>query len=147
MVAAVESGVKTPWHLWAVGVLSALWNSYGCYDFAMIQTSNKEYLAAFSAEQIAHVNAYPIWMDLAWTLGVWGAIAGSALLLLRRRFAMPVFGASFAGLIVSIVYNYGLTEGGALSGTQGLIISGVLVAVALALFLYARSMAKRGVLA
>ncbi|WP_292093733.1 hypothetical protein [Brevundimonas sp.] len=31
--------MKTPWHLWLVGVLSLLWSSYGAFDF--IQTTTR----------------------------------------------------------------------------------------------------------
>lgn len=27
------SARKAPWHLWFVGVLSVLWNGFGCFDF------------------------------------------------------------------------------------------------------------------
>ena len=26
--------VKTPWHLWVVGVLALLWNGFGAYDLS-----------------------------------------------------------------------------------------------------------------
>jgi hypothetical protein len=30
--------VKTPWHLWAVGAVSLLWNGLGGYDYTMSMT-------------------------------------------------------------------------------------------------------------
>ena len=38
--------VKTPWHLWAVGVISLLWNGYGGYDFIMTTTQGETYMRA-----------------------------------------------------------------------------------------------------
>ena len=31
----MADGMKTPWHLWVVGVVSLLWNGFGGYDFIM----------------------------------------------------------------------------------------------------------------
>jgi hypothetical protein len=27
--------IVTPWHLWLVGVLALLWNSFGAFDYVM----------------------------------------------------------------------------------------------------------------
>jgi hypothetical protein len=39
----------------------------------------------------------PAWMTGVWAIGVWGALAGSVLLLLRSKWAVHVFAASLAG--------------------------------------------------
>jgi hypothetical protein len=97
---------RTPWHLWVVGVLSLLWNAGGAIDYVMTQTRNARYLAAFSPEQRAWFESFPAWMTAAWALGVWGAILGSLLLLLRSRWAVHAFAISLAGLVVATVYQY-----------------------------------------
>ena len=137
---------KTPWHLWAVGVISLLWNAYGGYDYVMTNTDNAEYLAAFTPEQAAYFDSFPTWMIAVWAVGVWGAVAGSILLLLRSRFAFPVFAVSLAAFVISLIYNVVLTGGLEIMGTMGMIMSGVIFVVCLALTLYARAMARKGVL-
>ena len=37
--------VRTPWHLWVVGILALLWNSFGCVDYFMTQTRKDEWFA------------------------------------------------------------------------------------------------------
>ena len=32
-----------PRHLWIVGALALLWNSFGCFDYLMTQTANEAY--------------------------------------------------------------------------------------------------------
>ena len=46
--------VRTPWHLWAVGVVSLLWNGFGAYDFIMTSTQGETYMRSmkFSQEMI-----------------------------------------------------------------------------------------------
>ena len=89
--------VKTPWHLWLVGVLSLLWNGFGAFDFIQTTTRGEAYMraAGFDDAMVAYYEAMPGWMYVPWTLGVWGAVIGSVMLLLRRRWAVPAFGLSY----------------------------------------------------
>lgn len=104
-VAAAEK--KAPWHFWAVGVVGLVWNGYGAYDYFMSKTGGEAYLRSvgMTDAQIAHLNAMPFWMTAVWATGVWGAVLGTALLLLRNKLAVPVFFASLAAFVTSVVYS------------------------------------------
>lgn len=135
----------TPWHLWAVGVLSLLWNSFGAYDYCMSHLQGDAYFrqVGMSAQQIADMHASPAWLEVFWALGVWGAVAGSVLLLARSRWAYPAFAGSLLGAVVSMAY--GMMRAGGL-GPQ--VVMGIVIAVVAALLLaYAHLMRRRGVLA
>ncbi|WP_313445450.1 hypothetical protein [Brevundimonas sp.] len=99
--------VKTPWHLWLVGVLSLLWNGFGAFDFIQTTTRGEAYMraAGFDDAMVAYYEVMPGWMYVPWTLGVWGAVIGSVMLLLRRRWAVPAFGLSLLGALVSLIYG------------------------------------------
>ncbi|MEZ5994671.1 MAG: hypothetical protein R3C25_02865 [Hyphomonadaceae bacterium] len=142
------AATRTPWHLWAVGILSLLWNSYGCYDYTMTQTGGEAYLrqVGMTDGQIAYFAAMPVWMTAVWAIGVWGALAGSVLLLLRSRWAVTVFVASLAAFVLSLVYAYGLSNGGDVYGQTGLIMNGVILAACLFFLWYAWRANKQGLL-
>lgn len=136
-----------PWHLWAVGVLSLLWNSGGAFDYTMTKTRNADYLAGFPPETLAFVERIPVWANIPWALGVWGAVAGSILLLARSRWAVPAFAVSLAGLAGSTFYQYGVADMPASMTTGGsMAFSAALWAVAGFLLWYAMRMRTRGVL-
>jgi hypothetical protein len=121
---------KTPWHLWAVGVLGLLWNSYGGYDYFMSMTKGANYMRSvgMTDAQIAHMAAFPAWMVAVWAIGVWGALLGALLLLLRSRWAVEVFIASLVAFVISLIYAYGVSpmpdSGGAMMVMQGVILAG-----------------------
>lgn len=96
-----------PWHLWVVGVLTLLWNGYGAYDFVMSVTQGEAYWRAsgMTDAMIAYFNAMPAWMYGPWVAGVWGAVAGSILLLLRSRFAVHAFVLSLLGALGNLIYG------------------------------------------
>jgi hypothetical protein len=138
---------RTPWHLWAVGLLSLVWNSGGAIDYVMTKTHNAKYLAAFTAEQRAWFDGFPLWMSIAWALGVWGAILGSLLLLLRSRWAVHAFAVSLAGLVLATVYQYfigAMPESLRTNGGMG--FTAVLWIVAALLLWYAIRQRARGAL-
>jgi hypothetical protein len=81
-----------------------------------------------------------------WAFGVWGALAGSIGLLLRKSWAVWMFALSLLGLVVTTVYNYVMTDGADIMGGVGVVISIVIWIVALFLFVYSRKMAANGVL-
>ena len=118
----------------------------GVVDYLATQLRWEPYMGQFTAEQLDYFYGFPAWAVAAWAFGVWGALAGSLGLLRRRRWAVWAFGVSLAGMLVSSFYNFGLTEGTKIMGTGGLIFTAVIWVVAIFLFLYARAMAKRGVL-
>ena len=147
MATIVQSApAATPKHLWVVGVLALLWNCMGAFDYVMTESRNASYLRGFTKEQLDYFFGFPAWVIACWAIAVWGGVAGSLLLLLRRRVAAPVFAASLAAMLVVTVYNFGLSNGLAIMGREAATFSAVIFVVAVALLLYARWLARRGVL-
>jgi len=141
-----ETSAKAPRHFWVVAILGLLWNSVGAFDYTATHLRLESYMSAFTPEQLAYFYGFPAWAVAAWALGVWGAFFGSIALLLRKSWAVALFGVSIAGMVLTTLYNFVLTDGAALMGTGAVAVSAVIWAIALALFFYARAMAKRGVL-
>jgi Na+-translocating ferredoxin:NAD+ oxidoreductase RnfD subunit len=139
--------VKTPWHLWAAGLLGLLWNSYGGYDYFMSKTKGDAYLqsAGMTPAQIEHFHAMPVWMTAVWAVGVWGAMLGNVLLLARSRWAFEVFVASLLAYVLSLVYAY-LISPMPDSNPSFMVIQGVILAGCLFFVWYAHTQRKTGVL-
>ena len=138
---------RAPAHLWIVGGVSTLWNAFGCYDYVMTTTRNAAYLAMFTPEQRAYFDAFPSWVVATWAFGVWGALAGSLLLLARSRHAVTAFAVSLAGLAISTFYSYVLSSPPPGMDTPAMIALNVAIwAAAIGLLAYAIAMRKRGVL-
>ena len=134
---------EVPWHLWLIGGLSLLFNAMGVISYTMTKLDMLAE-AGMTADQIAFMNAYPAWASAFWALGVWGAFAGSVLLLLRSRFAVVAMVVATIGLVGTTVYNYALIEVPAAMEAPALDIA--IWAVTLSLLLYVRRMAAAGVL-
>ena len=97
---------------------------------------------------IDYFNAMPAWMYVPWTLGVWGAVLGSILLLLRNRLAVPAFLASLLGAAFSLVYGQWINPPPPPPPAMAMMAYMPWVILAIAAFLawYAWAMRGRGVL-
>ena len=115
-----DTPVKAPWHVWVIGVFALLFNSIGVFDFVMNMAQGAEYLtsAGMTPAQVAHYQEMPTWMRVDWAVGVFGAFVASILLLLRKKLAFPIFVVSLAAFLISLLYTYVLTGGGAVMGQQ-----------------------------
>ena len=138
---------RTPRHLWVIGIVALLWNAIGAFDYLMTQTRNAAYLSGFPPEQLAFFFGLPAWVVAAWAIAVWGGLLGAALLLLRKRLAVPVFAVSLAGLVVTTFQNWVLSNAAEIfPDTASRVFSVMIFAIAVGLYFYARAMRERGVL-
>lgn len=142
--------MKTPWHLWLVGVLSLLWNGFGAFDFIQTTTRGEAYMreSGFGDDMIAYFNAMPGWMYVPWAMGVWGAVLGSILLLARSRWALHALLISLAGAVISLLYQKVINPPPPPPPAFEMMawMPYVITVIAAALAWYAWSMGKKGVL-
>ncbi|MCJ7421481.1 hypothetical protein [Sphingomicrobium astaxanthinifaciens] len=144
---ATAAAPAAPWHLWVVGVVSLLWNAFGAYDYLMTQTRNDAYMGQFTPDQLDYFYGFPAWMEFFWALGVWGAVAGSVLLLLRKRWAVHAFIVSLVGLVGSSIYSFVVNPVPESMGSAGYaVFTAVIFAVTLLLVWYSVTMVRKGVL-
>jgi hypothetical protein len=130
-------GVRTPRHLWIVGVLALVWNAFGCTDFSMTVTHNPAWMAPLSPEMIDWLDNAPSWTIVTWALGVWGGLAGALLLLLRSRWAVAAFTISLLGLAVNQIYPFVSDVPAMLTSPKSIGITLVIWVLALFLLWYA----------
>jgi hypothetical protein len=149
---ATTAQARTPVHVWIVGILSLLWSCFGCYDYLMTRLHNADYLASAMpgvdpAAALAWVEDMPLYAQAGWGVGVWLALLGAILLLMRSRWAVWSYGLSFVGAVLSLGYQLLLAP--PLAGADAAIykiMPVVIIFVALGLFLYSRAMEKKAVL-
>ena len=143
--------MKAPAHLWIVGLLALLWNGFGVYDYLMTRTKGAVYIDSMmpgtGEAAIAYINSFPLWASFGWGLGVWMGLAGSILLLMRHRLAVAAFALSLIGAVIGIGYQLMRpADIPAMHEGFNAVVPYLVIAIALALFLYARSLRAKGLL-
>jgi len=140
---------RTPAHLWIVGILSLLWNCFGAYDYTMSHMRNMDYLAKMGDPNVmlAYMDSMPMYAKFGWGLGVWAALLGSVLLLMRSRYAVHAFALSIVGMVLSFGGQYlGPTPPAAMTQGMAKYVPFFIIALGLAQLWYAWRERGEGVL-
>lgn len=134
---------KTPWHLWVVGIVAFLWYAMGA---ATIQMAQLAMLPGLDAGEIAYYAAKPVWLVAVTAIGTYGSVLGSVLLLLRSRAADVVFGLSLAGILAGNIVEFLNGTSRAFANDGAALVTLIVAVGALAVWCYAYSMVRAGVL-
>ena len=134
---------KTPWHSWAVAILTLLWNGSGAITIVMAQAGR---LPDLSADEAAWYAAQPLWFVISTDVAIFAPIAAAIALLLRSPLAIWFFGLSLALILVNNVYELVAGTSRALVSQGALIVTAIIVVIAILQFVYSNAMKKRGVL-
>ena len=132
-----------PWHLWAVGTATLAWNAIGCFNYTVTRLGRLDDLGMGDVE-IAYFAQAPIWSNAFWALGVWGALAGSILLLARSRYAVMAVAVSIVGLLGVNIWQYAISDMPDSLRNPGLTVA-IWITTLFMLF-YASRMTRAGVL-
>ena len=140
--------MRKTWHIWIVGIAALAWNAIAAMDYVMVQTNNSEYLAQFTSEQMSFFNNFPAWANAAWAIAVWFGVAGSLLILFRKRWAAHVFGISLLAMMLTAFQNLYLSKPAMqdVVGIEAIYFTVLVFVIALLLWIYARVMTSRGLL-
>ncbi len=140
--------MKTPIHLWIIGVLALIWNFGGVFDYVAVKFRMESYISQMPEGGMAFLDAAPAWYSAAWAIGVWFSLIGALLLLLRSRLAPSAFGMSFLGLVIASIYSFVIADSSPMrdAGMGAMLFTLAIYVVLIILYLYARAMTRRGVL-
>ena len=94
--------------------------------------------------EIAYFAQAPVWSNAAWALGVWGALAGSILLLARSRYAVMAVAVAIVGLLGVNIWQYAISDMPDSLRNPGLTVA-IWITTLFMLF-YASRMTRAGVL-
>jgi hypothetical protein len=132
---------------WVIGVAALLWNLFGLWAFYAQVTATPEQLAGlYDAEQVALIEATPVWAMAMTAIATIAGVLGSILLLMRNRLAVSVYVVSLAAIVLQDIYIFGMTNSVELFGAQPMVIQGIVLVVAVFLVWYSRQQRSLGVL-
>jgi Co/Zn/Cd efflux system component len=136
--------MNTPTWFKVVAVLALLWNLLGCFAFFSDLRLSPEDLAKLPEAQQALYDARPGWAVAATAIAVFGGALGSIGLLLRKKWALPVFVLSLLGILVQDVSLFVLADGATLAGPIAVVMQAVVLAVGIGLIQLSRKGIARG---
>lgn len=134
---------RRPWHLWAVAILTLLWNGSGAYTIVMAQAGG---LADTEPKEAAYYAAQPLWLVVSTDIALLSAVAAAVALLLRSRASVWLFAISLLAILGNDAYDAAAGTSLALVDRGWLILTVVIAVVAALQLAYSWAIKQRGVL-
>src|SRR5690606_6686109 len=131
--------------IWIIAVFALLWNLIGVFFWiSEYFLMTEEIKATLSPEQVELMDNSPSWNIYIYGIGVFGAVLASALLLMRKKMALPLFGISLiAILIVQGYWVFAMDTVGKM-GPKSLIMPVIVIAIAIFEYYYSKGAARNG---
>ena len=140
----IAAVVPRRWTFWVIAFIALLWNLIGLAIFVLQVKLSPEMIAAMPAPQRAVYAATPAWINAVFGVAVVSGVLGAISLLLKKRWAVPLFLLSSLAIVVQLVGAYAVTPVWQSSGAAGLGLPVMLVVIALYLWWYSRDAAAKG---
>jgi len=132
---------------WVLGGLFLIWNGFGCASYLMDQTmSDAAYAEAWGDAMAAVRDKYPAWSVAAYAIAVWGGLLAAISLLLRKKWAVPLFIISLIAAIISFIWGMTNEEAKAAAGGTAWIMPLAVVTLGLIEIWWSRKKAADGTL-
>ena len=132
---------KPPLWFTVVAAIALLWNLAGLFAVVADLRLSAADIAALPPRQQALYAARPMWAVVASLAAVVGGTLGCVALLLRKRWAMPLFIVSLAGLVVQDFGLFVVAGAGSSGDMVPIVMQGLVLVIAVALF----ALARRGI--
>jgi hypothetical protein len=122
-------------------VASVLFMGLGCVTYLMHVLANPD---AMALDERAAYLAEPAWVTGANAVAVWVGLAGAVLLVMKRRLAEPVLGASLAAVLVWLAGLLVVAPLRDAMSANDLIVALAVSAITWTIFWFARHSRQRG---
>lgn len=132
-----------PKHLLLVGIIALIWNLVGVAMFWMQISMGAEQLTELTEAQRRVYEATPVWLNLAFAVGVFAGVLGAIGLLARKRWAVTMFFVSLLAVLAQMIGAYVTTPAWEAYGAGGLVMPIIVIVIALLLWRYALRAAER----
>ena len=127
-----NSTTKPTTVFWIISIIALFWNIMGVIAYLGQAYMTDEAKALLPEGDQAYYANVPAWVTAAFAIAVFTGFLGSVALIIKKKWAKPLFLASLIAVIAQIVYNLIIQDFVALSGGRVIL---PLVTLAIAAFL------------
>lgn len=130
---------------WIIGVIALIWNGLGVMAYIGQAYMTDEVLSQLPQGEQDFYNNIPAWVTAAFAISVFAGLFGSLELLLRKKWASPLFLLSLLAVLAQQAYNFFMQDYIELTGSR-MIMPAVVLIVCVFLVLFTNAQKQKGVL-
>ena len=134
-----KSSAKQPVWFWIVSVIALIWNGWGVNMYLQQAYNTESYRAMYpDPEMLEMANNTPAWATGAYAIAVFAGLLGCIGLLLRKKWAKPIFVLSLLGVLVSMTYHLFMSKAFEVYGTEVVVMPIIVTLIAIFLVWFAK---------
>ncbi|MBT8287070.1 MAG: hypothetical protein HKN00_05410 [Flavobacteriaceae bacterium] len=130
---------------WVVSIVATIWNLLGVAAYLGNAFATDESIAALPQADQDYMTNMPAWVTAAFAIGVWFGLLACIGLLMRKKWAVPLFMLSLLGVLAQQVYNFFMQDYIDLSGSR-MIMPVVVILVSIFLVWYSKDARTKGII-
>lgn len=135
---------RVPTWFWIVSGVALLWEAFGCFSYVSQVTMTPDQIAALSDAEQKVLAAMPGWLTAVFAIAVWSGLLAAILLLMRRSWAVPLFGISLIAILVQFGYFFAVVKAAELLGTSAYEVPAAVIVMGVLLLWFALMASRRG---
>ena len=138
---ATESSDKTspPVWFWVISVIALLWYLMDMSAFFMRVLMTEDVIKAMPDNQQHLYRNIPLWVNTVFAGEVFGGALGCVGLLLRKKWALPLFVVSILGVLSQTFYVYFLSDAISTMGTPAVVMPLLAILIGIGMIVLAKS--------
>jgi hypothetical protein len=129
-----------------ISIVLLLWSLMGIAAYLSQVTMSTAELAKTDPYQAHMFEQMPKWAWAAYAIAVWSELLGAIALLLKRKWAVPLFLISLVAVVVQFSYAFTMTDLLTVKGWGAAIFPAVIAIIGIGQWLFARAAQAKGVL-
>lgn len=138
-----ELNAKPPVSYNIIAAVFLAWNLIGLMFYYQQMTLTPETMSSMGAEIAAFMEATPVWANSGYAIAVNAGVLASIALLLRKSWALPLYGLSFVGVLTQDFDAFVLRDVAAVWGSSAYYVPSAVIVIGLIELWYSRSVANR----
>jgi len=131
---------------WVVSIIALVWNIMGLMAFFMDAFVTTEALEKLPEAERQLYLSYPGWIKVFYGLSVFGGTLGCILLLMKNGLAFKVFILSLIAILIQMGHSIFFTKALEVYGNTALVMPTIVIAIAIFLVWYSKSLITKGLL-
>ena len=143
---ATESPHDTspPTWFWVISIIALLWFLMDMSAFFMRVLMTDDVIKAMPEDQQHLYRNMPLWVNIVFAGEVFGGALGCVGLLLRRKWALPLFAVSILGVLSQTFHVYFLSDAISTMGTPAVVMPLLAILIGTAMIGLTRSAISKG---
>jgi hypothetical protein len=135
---------KVPFWFWAIAAVSLLWNIMGSAIFLSEVFDQEAMMESMTEEQKEWARSTPSWIYFVFAISVSSGVAGSILLLFRKKSSVVLFAISFVAVFIQMLYTMVIAGGLAVMGPSGAVMPTIVTLLSILWLLFSLFSKGRG---